>query len=249
MEYCNIPAAGATIAPWGNLKTKGERQMFERHADQENLVRFLALCGISAPIVFAVLVTVGGFIYEGYSHVTQAVSELGGVEARYPLLQNLNFLAVGVLFIAFAIGLHKGVGGGAKLGAVLIGFFGVSSCLGNAVFPCDPGCAFQTFTGTMHNATGLAGFLAAIAGIFLISRSLRTDLRWRTLYHFSWIAGIAVLVSLLLWIGVAKAADVGSLNGVLERVFILCWFVWVEVMAIRLFRNSRRQTILSEASS
>ena len=60
---------------------------------------------------------------------------------------------------------------------------------------------------------------------------------------------IVVLVSLLLWIGVAKAAEVGSLNGVLQRVFILSWFVWVEVMAIRLFRISRGESYISEARS
>ncbi len=196
--------------------------MLERNTNEANLLRVLALCGIAAPIIFAVVVTVGGFIYEGYSHVTQAVSELGGVEAQYPLLQNINFAVLGVLFIAFAIGLHKGIGGGgAKLGPVLIGVFAVSSGLANAVFPCDPGCEFQTLTGTLHNSTGLGGFLAAITGIFLVSRRLKESPQWRSVYHFSWIAGIAVLASLSPWIGVAKAAEVESMNGVLQRLFIL----------------------------
>ena len=50
--------------------------MSENRATRDNLLKGLALCGVAIPIVFAVLVTVGGFIYEGYSHVTQAVSEL-----------------------------------------------------------------------------------------------------------------------------------------------------------------------------
>ena len=37
--------------------------MVESRTDQDNLLRFLALCGIAAPIVFAILVVVGGFIY------------------------------------------------------------------------------------------------------------------------------------------------------------------------------------------
>lgn len=51
--------------------------MLESRPSQDNLQRFLALCGIAAPIVFAILATVAGFMYRGYSHVTQAVSELG----------------------------------------------------------------------------------------------------------------------------------------------------------------------------
>ena len=111
--------------------------------------------------------------------------------------------------------------------------------MGNAFLPCDPGCESQTLTGTWHNLTGLGGFISAIAGIFVISRRLRTDLDWQTFYNFSWIAGIATLVALLLWIGIAKAADVDSVNGLLHRLFVLSWFVWVEVMALRLFRISR----------
>jgi len=216
--------------------------MLESRTNQGSLLKSLALCGIAAPIVFAILATVAGFMYKGYSHVTQAVSELGGVQAQYPLLQNTNFFVIGVLFIAFAFGLHRGFGGGrgSTLGPVLVGIFGLSAGLGNAFFPCDPGCDFQTLTGTMHNLTGLGGFIAAITGIFVISARLKGDSHWHPLYRFSWITGVAVLVSLLLWIGVAKAAEVVSLNGVLERVFIAALFVWVEVMALRLLSLPRR---------
>ena len=219
--------------------------MLESRSNQNNSIQYLALCGIAAPIVVAILVTVSGFIYEGYSHVTQAVSELGGVEAQYPLLQNANFFVMAVLFIAFAFGLHRGIGGGSGsiLGPVLVGGFGFSAALGNAFLPCDPGCEFQTLTGTLHNLTGLGGFISAIAGIFVISRRIKRDPDWQSIYSFSWIAGIAVLFTLLLWIGIAKAAEVDSLNGLLQRLFVLAWFVWVEVMALRLFRISRRRPI------
>ena len=214
--------------------------MLESRAIQDNLLRLLALCSIAAPIVLAIVVTVGGFIYEGYSHATQAMSELGGVEAQYPLLQNAGFFVMGVLFIAFAFGLHRGIGGGrgSTLGPLLVGVFGVSSGFGNAFLPCDPGCEFQSLTGAMHNLTGLAGFVAAIAGVFVISRRLKGDPRWRSLYNFSWMTGVAAVVTLPLWIGVAKIAEVDSVNGTLQRLFIGVWFVWVGVMAIRLFRVS-----------
>ncbi len=122
--------------------------------------------------------------------------------------------------------------GGSKLRPVLVGVFGVSSGLANAVLPCDPGCEFQSLTGTMHNLTGLGGFIAAIVGILVLSRRLRGDPYWTSNYRFSWISGVAALVSLLLWIGVAKAAEVESLNGVLQRVYIAAWFIWVEAMAL-----------------
>ena len=100
--------------------------------------------------------------------------------------------------------------------------------------------------GRCTNLTGLGGFVAGIAGIFVISRNIKEDSSWNSLYHFSWIAGVVVLASLLLWIGVAKAGEVDSVNGTLQRLYILAWFAWVEVMALRLFWISRRQSFISQ---
>ena len=184
--------------------------MVESRTDQDNLLKILAICGIAAPFLFTALVTAGGLIYEGYSHVTQTVSELGGVDAEFPLLQNTNFFVIGILFIAFAVGLRLGIGKGMEsvVGPALIGVFGISSGLGNAVFHCDPGREFQTLTGTMHNLTGLGGFVAATTGMFVISRSLKRDPLWHSLYGFSRIVSIVAAVSLLMWIGIAKVAEV-----------------------------------------
>jgi hypothetical protein len=108
--------------------------------------------------------------------------------------------------------------------------------------PCDPGCEFQTLTGTMHNLTGLGGFVAVIAGIFVISRRLKRDPNWQSYRGYSLITGVAALVSLLTWIGVSKAAEVDALNGVLQRVFIGIVLLWIEVVAIRLFRLSSQSS-------
>ena len=95
----------------------------------------------------------------------------------------------------------------------------------------------------MHTVAGLTGFVAAIAGMFVISRRIILDSYWQVVYRFSWIFGLAALGSLVLWIGVAKAAEVCSVHGVLQRVFIGVRFIWVEVMAIRLFSLSSRSKI------
>ncbi len=206
---------------------------------QNNAQKLLALCGIAAPIIFVILMTVAGFLYEGYSHVRQAGSELGGVEAQYPIVQNANFFVVGILVIAFAFGLHRGIGDGkgSKLGPILVGIFGIIT-VAQAFLPCDPGCEFQTLTGIMHNLTGLGSFLALCGGILVISRRLKGDPNWQSYRRYSLITGVAALVSLVAWIGVSKAAGVDAVNGVLQRVFIGIVLLWIEVVAIRLFRLS-----------
>ena len=70
------------------------------------LARFLALGGIIAPVLFASMIVVGGFAFDGYSHISYKVSELGGDEASSPAIQNVNFMLLGLLVIGFAGALH-----------------------------------------------------------------------------------------------------------------------------------------------
>lgn len=214
--------------------------MLESRANNDNLLRVLALCGIAGPILFAVLVTVGGAIYEGYSHATQSVSELGGVEAEHPLLQNINFFILGPMFILFAAGLHLGIrdGRGSIIGPALIGVFGLTVIL-NGIFPCDAGCDAETWQGLTHNGTGLGGFLAGILGIFLVSRRIKGDSDWNSLYRFSRMFCAASLVCLVVWIAVGQIADVESVNGILQRLFVGVWFTWTMVMAFKLISLPR----------
>jgi len=57
-------------------------------------VRLAALGGVVGPILFASLVVIGGILYDGYSHTSQKISELGGEGAEYAVLQNLNFIMI-----------------------------------------------------------------------------------------------------------------------------------------------------------
>ena len=213
--------------------------MLENRDNNDNLLRILALCGIVGPIIFAVLVTVSGVVFEGYSHASQTISELAGADAESPLLQTINFFIIGLSFIALAVGLHRGVGGGSGsvVGPMLIFVFGASAGIGNGIFPCDSGCDGKTVIGFMHNLTGLVGFVAGIAGIFIISRRFKGDPDWAPLYRVSRVFGVTALISLVLWIGIAKIAEIESVNGVLQRLYVGVWIVWAEIVAFKLFSS------------
>lgn len=206
----------------------------------DNLLTVLAACGLIAPLLFVALVLVAAGQYDGYNHAEQAISELGGAGAETPIVQNINFFIVGVLIMAFAVGLYGGIKhtGAFWLGTVLIGFFGLSSGIGNALLNCDPGCEFESVEGSLHNITGLAGFLAAVAGMLLIAGSLKLDERWRSLHTYTLLTAVAAFVSLAVWI-VSKGNDLESVDGLLQRIFVGIWLLWVGVMALRLLSISR----------
>lgn len=73
--------------------------------------RTTGLIGMTAVALFAVALVVFGALNPGYSHLTNAVSELGAVGAPNQLAWNLiGFLGVGLLLCAFGRGLGRALG-------------------------------------------------------------------------------------------------------------------------------------------
>jgi hypothetical membrane protein len=160
----------------------------------------LSFCGIAAPAVFVLLVIIAGAYYPGYSHMTHAISELGGVAAQNPLIQNVNFFISGVLIVAFALGLHRNLEGARRsaLCAALVAAFGLVM-VAHAFLPCDVGCEFvspESYRGysVMTAVVGLASLVLWIA----LAKAARIEIMNGSLQRV--FAG-----TILLWIEVIAA--------------------------------------------
>lgn len=190
-----------------------------------------ALGGVIGPILFAFLVFIAGVVYEGYSHISQKISELGGEGAEYAILQNLNFAIVGVLILGFSWALARTVGP-PHLGPALVGYFGLV-LFAHAWIPCDLGCKGETTIGLLHNVTGLSAFLATIVGMLVLARRWRVEPTWQS--HAGFTRG-AVVVALagLVWFVITQAADIQSLGGIAQRTFAGALLLWIAVTAWKL---------------
>lgn len=195
-------------------------------------MRWAAVGGVVGPVLFAVLVLVGGLLYDGYSHSTQKISELGGEGARYALLQNINFILLGVFVIGFSWALAR-VLGRPLLGPIAVAIFGLSSAIANGLLPCDIGCQGNTTVGQLHNMTGLFGFIAAIVGMFVLARRWRHDPNWKPHVRFTRIAAFVAIAGLVAFIA-SEAAGAQSVSGIPQRIFVGALLLWVAVTAIRL---------------
>lgn len=199
---------------------------------KDRAVRLAALGGVIGPILFVVLVILGGFLYDGYSHVSQKISELGEVGAEYALLQNLNFTMLGVSIIGFSWALARFLGLPFR-GPMLVGYFGLVAVVHGLLLPCDIGCKGETTAGLLHIITGLSGFVAAVAGMLVLARWWRDDPRWRS--HVGFTRGAAlVAIGGLAWFVVTQALDVQSLAGIAQRVFASALLLWIAVTSARL---------------
>lgn len=71
--------------------------------------KVLMLCGILAPVVYVLTVILGGVLRPGYSHVSQAISDLMATGAPNKSLLDPLFALYNLLAIAFALGLFQHV--------------------------------------------------------------------------------------------------------------------------------------------
>jgi len=194
---------------------------------------FLAICGVTAPLVMLVLWIIASLLRPGYNQVTQYGSELG--TGPNGIIMNTNFFITGWLVIAFAAGLLRGVHGGRwlQLGAVLVGTFGVGEVL-TGFLPCDTGCPIvaQSLSQLAHNVDAAIAFMALALAPILVSIGLRYYDYWKPYRAYSLITGFVAIG--LLSIFSASALGHPGFVGLLQRLFLAGPFLWIEVMATRL---------------
>jgi len=143
------------------------------------LFRFVALCGMTAPVLMLVLWTVASLMRPGYDQLSQYGSELGtGPNA---IIMNTNFVITGLLIIAFATGLFAIIRRvrWIQIGSIMLGVFGVGEVAGG-FFPCDPGCPItaQSVSQLTHNVEAVIAFVAIALSPFLISLGLNREDHW-----------------------------------------------------------------------
>jgi hypothetical membrane protein len=205
-------------------------------------VQVAALGGILGPILFAVLVVVGGLVYGGYSHASQKVSELGVAGAASATLQDLNFVMLGVCVLGFSWALAR-VFGQPYLGPALVGYFGLVVAVHGLGLRCDVGCQGQTTSGLLHNITGLSGFVAAILGMLVLARRWREDANWQSHARFTVRAASVALVGLVSFV-ITQATGTQAVAGLAQRVFVIALLTWIVITAWKLRRglDARRAT-------
>jgi hypothetical membrane protein len=207
-----------------------------------SILRFYALCGITAPIFFAMMVTVENFLVPGYNQVSQYISDLGAYSmyGSYALLQNLNFWIFSSLVLTFAVGLRRGWHGSTAV-TVSLGLFASMVFLAG-VFPDEP----TPLPGEIHGLVSIVAFFSIIlCQFFAWIRLRRTEFgessAWGRFRVYSLVSGL--LTFALLFPAVILPHDVSfgqGYKGAWESLFIAVPWLWIEVMGLKLFGMSTR---------
>ncbi len=206
----------------------------------------LAAAGIVGPILFTVGFVVQGFLRadlrSGYNPITQQISEL--TAGPYGWVQQVNFVVFGLLLIAFAVGLHRGVRVAAPwvVGPALIAWNGVELVVAG-VFPLREDAAGLIYDPIgVHSVNGKMFFLSI--GIILIVMSWRfaRDARWRGLAAYTGASGIVLLVMFVIvgFLTVPEQAPLHPWSGLMQRAVLAVWFSCLIILALWLRRVGRR---------
>jgi hypothetical membrane protein len=201
-------------------------------------LRLLAACGMIAPLLFAAALAVFGALYPGYNPLRQQMSVLGATGAPHAALFNgLGLILPGILIVAFAAGLQKGIRGPEHwLGPAMVALGG-AGMLAAAIFRCEPGCVGGTRPAQLHQAASAGIAFLAIAPVVIVPR-LRLDPRWARHANRSFAAGLVALGFAVVW-ALNTELGLGRWEGLLQRAIVAAGLVWLEAMAILLWRRSR----------
>ena len=195
--------------------------------------------GIVSPLLFVVIVVVGGMMRPGYSHVSQAISELTEAGAANKPLLDIGLYVSELMTIAFGAGFLWAVrawGVSFRIAGALLVFIGVIGLL-FAPFPMDPVGEPFTRTGTIHL------IIAAVSSPSSMAVMIFAGFGWRGLsgggnwcvYSFITFA-IVFVTGLLGAIGIAQG---WSTIGMWQRLSVGAFLLWKVLVAIELMRRTR----------
>jgi len=195
----------------------------------------LLVCGIVSSLLYVGTDIAAAMLYEGYSYINQAVSELSAIGApTRPLWVAMSFL-YNPLVIAFGVGVWGSAGGkrSLRVAGILLIVYGVLGLMA-FLFPMNLREAEKTLTDTMH----IIGTSVTVLLILLfIGFGSSAGGKWFRLYSILTIVALLVFGALAGMQGPRIEAGLPTpWLGVMERVNIYASMLWVLVLAAVLLR-------------
>ncbi len=180
------------------VRTRRQDSVGDRLAERPNRSLTLsAWAGTVGPVLFtAAFLAQEAFRRDEYDPLAEPVSALEAGPNGW--VQQVNFVVFGLLTIAFAVGLHRGLRPTKRgaAGPALLFVSGVGLLLA-AVFPLRENAAGVTYDSGGHIVAGFMFFMTSAIGLTVVSRRVQRDPKWHSLATYTLTAGIVALVGFL----------------------------------------------------
>lgn len=215
--------------------------------EQPVATRLLLCCGVIGPLLFIIVFLIEGATRADYNPLRYPISSLSIGALGW--IQAANFLLLGALLVAFAIGVRRALAGsrGGVWGPLLIGLAGIG-LLGAGIFTTDPIFGYPpsaplvlaqyTVHGHLHDLCSVLFFAGVPIACFVFCRRFATsgELRWAL---YSLLSGLGMLAFFVLAaVGFDQNPGLVSVAGVFQRLSISLGLIWVALLALRLMRTT-----------
>lgn len=206
-------------------------------------LRWAGWCGVIGPVLFtATFLGLERVRREDYDPLVLPVSALEA--GPFGWVQQISFVAFGVLSVVFAAGLHRGVRPSRRgfVGPALLAASG-AALIGAGVFPlrADAG---DIYVPVGHRIAGLLFFSTSALALVFLSRRLTRDPAWSALAGWALGAGLLCAVGFVLTstLVMPEGAPLHDWAGLVQRVVILgALFPARVALGIRLLTVAGRQ--------
>lgn len=208
--------------------------------------KILLICGILSSLLYIGFDIFASLQWESYSYVDQAFSELTAIEAPTRSLMVANAIPYNLLLLAFTLGVWLSANGKRSLRIVSIFLLIniISGFIGGVIFPMHSRGTQpeMTFTDTMHIISTAVEVIAMFITIGFAAKSFGNRFR---IY--------SIITIILLLLGGIFAGLYGSQMseglptpwmGIIERVNIYGFMVWVIIFAIMLLRQKNYRKLI-----
>ena len=206
-----------------------------------SLNKFLLICGILSSLLYVSTDILAGVVWEGYSFTNQAISELSAIGApTRPLVAPLLAIYI-VLLLAFGFGVWKSAGKNRALritGCLWIGIALIG--LAWTPFPMHLGESLDSFANTMHSI--FAG-IQVVSTLLAIGFGAVAYRNWFRFYSIGTILTLLVAGFVAFWLAAAHGGIAPpQWFGLIERINVYGYLLWVTVLAIVLLRKENGQS-------
>ena len=205
---------------------------------------FLPAAGVTGPTVFVLVFLVEGWLRPGYNPFDQYVSALSLGERGW--VQITNFLFVGVCLLLFAAAISRvfPAGRASRAGPLLLGILGAGYLLSGPFVMDPPGTPpdAMSWHGLAHGILGAIVFVLMPIVPFVYLRRFAGTPGWRWLWLPTLVLGTITAVADIVFSVATKVPDLMAVAspwaGLLQRLVIIPFMVWVAVFASGLLRAS-----------
>lgn len=201
--------------------------------------RSLGIAALLVPAWFLAVYLVMSAARPEYSHTTDAISELGSLDAPNLWAWNiLGYILPGLVVALLGVGLKRefaGAGRAAAMASIALVAAGLFMALSGA-FPANM-ADFQSATTRIHIIGSFGCYLAFLIAGFWFPSCFRKHAAWR------WVA----LPSLVLVVASIATGFLrfGGMGGVGQRLTFACFFLWIALVGLALWRANADRTSLA----